>query len=133
VFLRRFPLVLLAAFAVAALALAIVGTYGVVSYTVAQRTRELGIRLALGATRGGVTALVVGHVARVAAGGIAVGLVLAAALSRYAASLLYGVRATDPATYAVVAALLGTVAALAAALPARRAARVDPATALRVD
>jgi ABC-type antimicrobial peptide transport system permease subunit len=109
----------------------VVGTYGVVSYTVAQRVRELGVRLALGATARGVVALVVGHVARVAAVGIGAGLVLAYALSRYAASLLYGVGATDAATYAGVGITLAAVAVAAAALPARRAGRVDPALTLR--
>jgi predicted permease len=133
VFVRRFPLVLLATFAAAALVLAIVGTYGVVSYAVAQRTREIGVRMALGAPGRSVVALVLGGVARVAALGIGAGVVLALGLSRYAASLLYGVRATDPATYAAVAATLGAVALAAAALPARRASRVDPARTLRAE
>jgi putative ABC transport system permease protein len=133
VFLRRFPLLLVGAFAAAALALAVVGTHGVVSYTVAQRVRELGIRVALGAATGNVLALVVGHVARVAALGIGAGLVLALLLARAASGLLYGVRPTDPATYAAVAVTLALVAAGAAALPARRATRVDPAVALRGD
>ncbi len=133
VFLRRFPLLLLGAFAVTALLLAVVGTYGVVSYAVAQRVRELGIRIALGASTRSVLTLVVGHVAAIAAVGIGAGLALAVALSRYAEGMLYGVRATDPATYASVAAVLAFVAAAAAAIPARRASRVDPVTALRAD
>ena len=133
VFLRRFPLLLLGAFAVTALLLAVVGTYGVVSYAVAQRVRELGIRIALGASTRSVMTLVVGHVAAIAAVGIGAGLALAVALSRYAEGMLYGVRATDPVTYAGVAALLALVAAAAAAVPARRASRVDPVTALRAD
>jgi putative ABC transport system permease protein len=133
VFLRRFPLILLGAFAVTALLLAVVGTYGVVSYAVAQRVRELGIRIALGASTRSVMTLVVGHVAAIAAVGIGAGLALAVALSRYAEGMLYGVRATDPVTYAGVAALLAVVAAAAAAIPARRASRVDPVTALRAD
>jgi predicted permease len=133
VFLRRFPLLLVGAFAGAALLLAVVGTHGVVSYTVAQRVRELGIRVALGAASRNVLALVVGHVARVAAAGIGAGLVLAVVLARAASGLLYGVRATDPATYVAVAATLALVAAAAAALPARRATRVDPAITLRGD
>jgi predicted permease len=133
VFLRRFPLLLVGVFASAALLLAVVGTYGVVSYAVAQRVRELGIRLALGASARSVVGLVVRHVAVIAAVGIGVGMALALVLSRYAASLLYGVRATDPATYAGVALVLGVVAAAAAAVPARRASRVDPALTLRGD
>jgi putative ABC transport system permease protein len=133
VFLRRFPLLLLGAFAAAALALSVVGTYGVVSYAVAQRARELGIRVALGATSREVVGLVLGHVGRVAAVGIGLGLVLALVLARYTATLLYQVRATDPATYAAVAAVLALVAAAAAALPARRASRVDPALTLRAE
>jgi predicted permease len=131
VFVRRFPLLLLGAFAGTALLLAVVGTYGVVSYAVAQRVRELGIRLALGASGRDVMGLVVRHVALIATVGIGAGIALALVLSRYAASLLYGVRATDPATYAGVALVLGVVAAAAAAVPARRASRVDPALTLR--
>ncbi len=133
VFLRRFPLLLLGAFAATALLLAIVGTYGVVSYAVAQRVRELGIRIALGASSRRVVGLVVGHVAVVAAVGIGAGLLLAAALSTRAEGLLYGVRATDPATYGAVALLLAVVAAAAAAIPARRASRVDPTLSLRAE
>jgi putative ABC transport system permease protein len=131
VFRRRFPLLLVGAFALAALLLAIVGTYGVISYSVAQRLRELGIRIALGATPGSVVGLVVRHAATLALAGIGVGVVTAAVLSRYAASLLYGVRGTDPTTYLTAAAVLGAVAALAAAVPARRATRVDPVVTLR--
>ena len=131
VFLRRFPLLLVGAFALTALLLAVVGTYGVISYTVAQRLRELGIRIALGASPRSVVSLVVRHAATLAAVGIGVGVLAAAALSRFAASLLYEVRATDPTAYVAAAALLGGVAALAAALPARRATRVDPVVTLR--
>jgi putative ABC transport system permease protein len=131
VFLRRFPLLLVGAFAATALVLAVVGTYGVISYAVAQRVRELGIRIALGAAPRAVVGLVVRHAVVLAAVGIGLGLVASAALSRFAASLLYGVRATDPAAYAAAAALLAAVAAAAAAVPARRATRVDPARTLR--
>jgi putative ABC transport system permease protein len=131
VFMRRFPLLLMGAFAATALALAVVGTYGVVSYAVAQRRRELGIRVALGASTGSVVTLVARHTTALAAAGIAAGTVAALALSHFAASLLYDVRPTDPATYALTALLLGMVAALAAVLPARRAARVDPVVTLR--
>ncbi len=133
VFRRRFPLVLVGGFAAAALALAVVGTYGVVSYAVAQRGRELGVRRALGAPSGHLAGLVVGRVARTAAVGVGAGLLLSAALARAASGLLYGVRATDPAAYAAAALLLAAGAAAAAAVPARRAARADPAAALRHD
>jgi predicted permease len=131
VFMRRFPLLLVGLFAVTALALAVVGTYGVISYAVAQRLRELGIRVALGASTSSVVSLVARHAARLAGVGIAIGIVAAFALSRFAASLLFEVRPSDPATYAVAALVLSAVAALAAALPARRAARVDPVVTLR--
>ena len=133
VFARRYPLILVGAFALTALVLAMVGTYGVISYAVAQRMRELGIRLALGASTGDVVRLVVRHAGLLAVVGIGVGVLGAAALSRFASSLLYGVRPGDPTTYAAAAALLGAVAVLAAAVPARRAARVDPAITLRGD
>ena len=131
VFMRRFPLLLFGAFAATALALAVVGTYGVISYAVAQRARELGIRIALGARSGHVVATVVRHAVVLAAVGIGVGLVSAALLSRFAASLLFGVGAGDPASYAAAAVLLAAVAAAAAAVPAWRATRVDPVRALR--
>ena len=131
VFLRRFPLLLVGGFAAAALALAVVGTYGVVSYAVAQRVREFGVRLALGAPAGSLVRLAVERVARAALVGVGVGLVLAVALARAASGLLYGVRATDPAAYVGAALLLGAVAAAAAAVPARRATRLDPARTLR--
>jgi predicted permease len=131
VFLRRFPLLLVGAFAATALALAVVGTYGVISYSVAQRVRELGIRIALGARSAHVVSLVVRQAALLAAVGIGAGLVAAAVLSRYASSLLFGVRAGDPSSYAAAALLLGAVAAAAAAVPAWRATRVDPVRALR--
>jgi predicted permease len=133
VFVRRFPLLLIGAFAVTTLVLAVVGTYGVISYAVAQRSRELGIRLALGAAPRSVVTLVAGRGIALAAVGIGVGLVGAAALSRLAESFLFGVRAGDPSSYGVAAAVLATAAALAAAIPARRAARVDPALILRND
>jgi predicted permease len=131
VFVRRFPLLLVGGFAAAALALAVVGTYSVVSYAVAQRGRELGVRRALGAPSGHLVRLVVGRVARTAAVGVGAGLVLAVALARAASGLLYGVGAADPATYAAAAVLLGVVAAAAAAVPAWRATRLDPTAALR--
>jgi predicted permease len=120
-------------FAAAALLLAAIGAYGVIAFAVVQRTRELGIRMALGATRAEVVRLVVGYGGRLAAIGIALGVVAALALSRVLRSLLFGVSATDPATFAGVALLLAAVAVLASWLPARRAARIDPTVAMRAE
>jgi predicted permease len=128
---RRFPMMLLVAFALVALALAAVGIAGVVSYSVVQRTPEIGIRMALGAARKDVLALVVGGSMRWAMGGVLAGLVACFGLLRFMAALLYGVAATDPTVLASVSALLVAVAFAASYLPARRAARVDPAIALR--
>jgi putative ABC transport system permease protein len=108
-----------------------VGIYGVISYSVAQRTREIGIRMALGARRQEVLLLIVGQCARLAFLGVAIGLACALVLTRLMSSLLYGVAAADPATYAIVAILLVVVALAASYLPARRAMRMDPAIALR--
>jgi putative ABC transport system permease protein len=124
---------LLGAFAAVALALATVGIYGVMSYGVSQRTREIGIRIALGATPRGVVRQVVGGGMRPALVGAAVGLAGAFLLTRLMAGLLYGVAATDAVTYVGVTLLLLAVALLAGALPARRAARTDPVTALRTE
>jgi putative ABC transport system permease protein len=130
---RRLILLLLGIFAVLALLLASVGIYGVMSYSVEQRTREIGIRMALGAQRSSVVGLVLGLGARLAGLGIVVGLAGAMALSRVMATLLYGVSPTDPLTYASLAALLALVAVAACLVPARRAVRVDPAIALRTE
>ena len=128
---RRFNMTLVAAFAVLALVLAIIGAYGVTSYLVSQRTKELGVRLALGAEPSRVARLVVADGMRVAGAGVLVGVVAALFTTRLAATLLYGVSPRDPVTIGAVAAVLLAVAALANYLPARRAARVDPLVALR--
>jgi len=130
---RRFTMLVLAVFAAAALALAIIGVHGVLSYAVAQRTREIGIRVALGADFARVRRLVLSEGVRLSAMGVGLGLLGALALARVMRTLLYGVGANDPATFAGVAALLGAVALLACWLPARQAARLDPLVALRAD
>jgi len=129
----RFQMLLLAAFAVAAALLAAVGIYGVMSYAVAKRTREIGLRMALGANPGDVLRLVVGQGMAVALAGAGVGIAAALPLARLMSSVLYGVRPTDPATYAGVALLLLAIALLASYLPARRAAHIDPGKALRAE
>ncbi|MGA9887168.1 MAG: FtsX-like permease family protein, partial [Candidatus Acidiferrales bacterium] len=111
--------------------LAALGIYGVLSYSVSQRIREIGIRVALGAQRRHVLELVVGHGLRLALFGVAVGALAAAAVTSGMGSLLYGISATDPLTFAIVMLLVAIVAALAAYIPARRAMRVDPMVALR--
>jgi predicted permease len=128
-----FTMAMLGAASGIALLLGLVGIYGVISYIVAQRTREIGVRMALGATAPSVRGMVVRQSFAVAALGVAVGLVAARSLSGVMASLLYGVSATDPVTYAAVAAALVAVAVAASWIPARRAARVDPSLALRSD
>jgi putative ABC transport system permease protein len=130
---RRMTLVLLGLFSALALILGAIGIYGVISYSVAQRTHEIGIRMALGAPRGDVFRLVVGQGLKLAGIGIAIGIVAAFGLARMMSSLLFGVSATDFETFAGVAILLVLVALLASYLPARRAMRVDPIVALKYE
>jgi len=130
---QQFRAALVGSFAAVALLLACVGIYGVMAHSVAQRTRELGIRLALGADRGTVLGLVLRRGLALAGMGIGLGLVISTAANRFLASLLFGVAPTDPLTYAAVAALLLAVSLLACYLPARRATRVDPTVAMRAE
>jgi putative ABC transport system permease protein len=127
----RFNTTLLLVFAAIALLLASVGIYGVMSFSVTQRTHEIGIRIALGARPAEVRRMVITHGMTLAVAGIAVGIAGSLALTRLMTSLLYQVKATDPGTFAFVAALLALVAFLANYIPARRATRIDPLTALR--
>jgi len=128
---HRFRAAIVATFAGLALALAMVGIFGVLAYSVEQRTRELGVRIALGATATSVLSLVLGSAARVIAAGTVVGLVAAAGLGQLISMFLFGVKPLDPVTYASVAGVLAVTAALAAAAPAIRATRVDPVEAFR--
>jgi putative ABC transport system permease protein len=129
----RFSTTLLSIFAAVALVLTIVGLYGAMSYSVAQRTNEIGIRMALGAQARDVLSLIVGQGFKLVLLGLAVGLVGAFALMRVVSSLLFGVTTKDPLTFATVAGLLAVVALLACYIPARRATKVDPMIALRYE
>ena len=130
---RRFLLLLVGLFAVVALALAAVGIYGVVAFSVARRTQEIGIRMSLGAQRANILRLVLGEGTRMAAFGLLIGIGASLAITRLMASLLFGISASDPLTFVAVAALLAAVALLASYIPARRAMRVDPMVALRYE
>jgi putative ABC transport system permease protein len=127
----RFSLLLIAVFAAVATLLAAVGLYGVLSTVVRQRTAEIGVRMALGAAPSSIFQLVVGHGLRLSMAGIGVGLIAAAALTRIMNSMLIGVEPTDPLTYAAIAALFLVIASAGSWLPARRAAGLQPASALR--
>jgi putative ABC transport system permease protein len=128
---RRFQMWLITGFAASALFLACVGIYGVVSWSVSRRKNEIGIRMALGAQAGDVHRMVMAQALRPVAGGLIAGVAAAFALGRVLNGVLFGVRARDPLTIAVVAGVLSMVAALAGYIPSRRAVRIDPLEALR--
>ena len=130
---QRFAMILLSIFAVLALVLSTIGVYGVISYLVSERTREIGVRVALGAQRSDVLRLILGDGARLTFLGVAIGLAASLGLTRLLAKMLFGVRASDPATLIVVSVILSAVAFLACYIPARRATRVDPMVALRYE
>jgi putative ABC transport system permease protein len=130
---RRFALIILIMFATLALVLAVSGIYGVISYAVTQRTQEIGIRMALGASTKDVLRLVLGQFMRLTVVGVVLGLIGAYALTRLMTSLLFGVTATDTTTFVLVSIILSLVALVACLIPARRATRVDPLVALRYE
>ena len=127
----RFRAALVGAFALLALTLALVGVFGVLAYSVQQRTREFGVRIALGASAASVLRLVMSSAGSVIGAGVAIGLVLSAVLSRSITTFLFGVRPLDPMTFLLVPVVLIATAAIAVAVPAWRAARVDPVVAFR--
>jgi putative ABC transport system permease protein len=129
----RFNTFLLGAFGGIALLLTAAGIFGVLSYLVTQRTREIGLRMALGAQRADVLRVIVGHGLRLMLIGLGIGVAGALLVTRWMSSVLFGVKPTDPLTFTVVALVLGTVAFLASYIPARRAMRVDPMVALRYE
>jgi putative ABC transport system permease protein len=129
----RLEAMLLAAFAILALVLASVGIYGLISYSVAQRTQEIGVRMALGASTKQVFQMVLAQGLRLTVTGLVIGLVAAFALTRLMANLLFGVKSTDPSVFAMISLLLMTIAAIASLIPARRAMKIDPMTAMRYE
>ena len=130
---RRFYMLLLSIFAAVALSLAGIGLYGVISYSVGQRTQEIGVRMALGATRGQVLGMILSESLRLAGAGIATGIIGALALSRLLKGMLVGVSTTDSSVFAAAALGIGVIALAACYVPARRATTVDPIVALRYE
>jgi putative ABC transport system permease protein len=130
---RRSTMGLFISFAITAMVLAAVGIYGLISYSVSQRTYEIGLRLAIGATKGDVLTMVLAQALRVGALGIGVGILSAVLLTRFLSGLLFGVAATDPLTFLAVGALLFGIAAAAGCVPAWRAAQIDPTRSVRVE
>jgi ABC-type antimicrobial peptide transport system permease subunit len=130
---QSFNMLLLTIFGVVALVLAAIGIYGLMAYSVEQRTQEMGIRMALGADRGTIRKLVVWHGMRLALIGVALGIAAAFGLTRFLASFLYGVKSVDPMAFIAVPLILTAVALLAVWLPATRASKVDPMQALRME
>jgi putative ABC transport system permease protein len=128
---RRISFIVMGAFSGLALVLAAIGIYGVISYSVAQRAHEIGIRVALGARPGDVLRMVLGQGAKIAAAGVVIGIVASFVLTRLMTNLLYNVSPADPVTFAVVTVLLALIALIASWIPARRTLRVDPIAALR--
>ena len=130
---ERFSAILMAALAIMGVLLAIIGLYGVMAYSVSRQTGEIGLRVALGASRADIFKMVIGRGVKLTLLGVAIGLMCAAALTRLLASTLYGIRANDPGTFAAISLLLFVVAIAACYLPARRAMRVDPMVAVRYE
>ena len=130
---RRFNLLLLCAFATIALVLAGVGIYGLISFSISQRTHEIGVRMALGARARDITRMILGEGIALALAGVTAGVVGALVLTRLLKGFLFGVTPTDPVTFAAISALLVALALVASYLPARRATRVDPMVALRYE